>query len=235
MSAPRGTPAKSAAASRQNKQNKQRLIWAIPALLAIYPISHACGYAVGHGGPNWLYAWPALYSLAVMAAVLASFARAKAHEDNTTPTHRRSGDGFACALLIGLAFLLVVWCALVPLLRDIQLPDADLMRRLHYALGLCDAVFAFLVLVGTIDLCSGIFFDTSGSPEDEARIAASRNAAVRTGYIIAVFGMGALYLIGQYQPQWSQRLLLPLIALAVAVPVMHFIRRLGRKNPGDGP
>lgn len=233
MQTPRGNRTKSATATRQDRR---RLIWAIPAILVIYPLSQACGYAVGHGGPNWLYVWPVLYCFAVMAAVLASFARAQArHDSDELALHRRHHhDGFARLLLMGLAVLLVLWCALVPLLRDIQLPDPALMRRLHYILSLCDAVFAFLVLVGTIDLCSGIFFDSASYTEaDEDRITTSRNAAVKTGYIIAVFGMGALYLIGQYQPQWSMRLILPLIALAVAVPVMHFVRRLGQKQRGD--
>ncbi|MGB8601123.1 MAG: hypothetical protein WCD42_02890 [Rhizomicrobium sp.] len=233
MQTQRSNRTKSATTARQDKR---RLIWAIPALLAIYPISQACGYAVGHGGPSWLYVWPVLYCFAVMAAVLASFARAQArHDSDDMENHcRHNHDGFARLLLIGLAVLLVVWCALVPLLRDIQLPNPELMRRLHYVLSLCDAVFAFLVLVGTIDLCSGIFFDSASYTEaDEDRITACRNAAVKTGYIIAVFGMGALYLIGQYQPQWSMRLILPLIALTVAVPVMHFVRRLGRNQRGD--
>lgn len=205
--------------------------WAAPAILAIYPLSQACAYAVSHQLiPAWGYIWPALYSLLVMALLLASFVRQTDTASHHPACHQRS-DSSGRWLLTILTILLVIFSALVPMLRDIKLPDADMMRNLHYAISLCDAIFAFLVLTAVIDLVSGVFFDPDDSTmEEEARRCALRDGAVRRGYVTAVLGMGVLYLVSQYQPQWSNRLILPIVALSVAIPALHILQRSRHHN-----
>lgn len=215
-------------------QQLRTIKWAAPAILAIYPISQVCAYAVAHHlTPTWFYIWPALYSLMVMILLLASFARKPGRLDAANGAQRTT---FAAerGLLTTLTILLVVFSALVPMLRDIKLPDPDMMRNLHYALSLCDAIFAFLILTGVIDLVSGAFFDPDDfTAEDEARYSRLRDSAVRRGYVTAVLGMGALYLVSQYQPDWIRHLLLPLIALCVAIPAIHILQRSGWGHHGN--
>lgn len=207
------------------RRNRRRLQWALPAVLAIIPISQASSYGVVHGYvPSWFYGSPLFYCFAVMIAIFASFQEKNAaatqtrYKLKTAPRRTRKSEG-QHSIQAGLAMALALWSVLIPMLREIRLHDPALMQFLHYLQTLMDAGFIFLVLISVIDLCSGIFFDAA-SEIDEDEIAIRRAHAVKIGYFTAILSLIALYAIALFLPVWMPRLLSPLTALSLVFPMM---------------
>ncbi|MGB8601121.1 MAG: hypothetical protein WCD42_02880, partial [Rhizomicrobium sp.] len=211
------------------RQSWQRLKWALPAFLVIFPLNQICGYAVSRGAaPSWFYLVPVLYCFTAMIAIFLLFrGEVKARHRALSTRGARSlahSQAHENTILQWLALLLACGGVFIPLLRGIKLIEPGAMLALHYTQVLLDAGFIFVVLISMIDLCSGIFFDTdSESGEDDDRIAASRASAIGAGYLTVVLGMSGLYVLGQFHPQWCELLLPSLIALVLIVPIMVFV------------
>lgn len=220
-----GRPEKQVAAAEW-RQSWQRLKWAIPAFLAIFPFNQICGYAVARGAaPSWFYLMPVLYCFMAMVAMFLLFrSEIRARHAAAGAHHLARARAREHAILLRLSLLLITGGIFLPLLRDIRLLEPEAMQILHYTRILLDAGFMFVMLITMIDLCSGIFFEAdSDSVEDDDRIAAQRIHAVRVGYVTIVLGMSALYLTSLYRPQWCELLLPSLIAAALVYPIIVFV------------
>lgn len=218
------------------RRNRRRLQWALPAVLAIIPISQASSYGVVHGYvPSWFYGSPLFYCFIVMIAIFASF-----HEKAVGGTYteyrlgKASSGGRRHSIQNALAITLALWSVLIPMLREIKLHDQALMQMLHYLQTIMDAGFIFLVLISVIDLCSGIFFDAA-SDIDEDEIAIRRAHAVKIGYFTALLSLIALYAVTVFLPVWTARMLSPLTALSLVFPMMTLAQPVADDNIGERP
>lgn len=223
-------------AAAEWRQSWQRLKWAIPAILVIFPVNQICGYAVARGAaPSWFYLMPVLYCFIAMIAMFLMFRSEIRARHVAQGAHRLArAQAREHAILLRLALLLITGGIFIPLLRDIRLLEPEAAQYLEYTRILLDAGFLFFVLISMIDLCSGVFFESdSDSAEDDDRIAAQRIHAVRVGYVTIVLGMSALYLVSLYRPQWCELLLPSLIAVVLVHPIMVFVLHDGHTTLKD--
>ena len=136
-------------------------------------------------------------------------------------------------------FLYILIAIMAIVLGTLPLSPHFRSPGVNSTLWLPHASFVFVALMSALIICFGPGFLNASfrNAMNDELTRALRARASRLGFLIAVAGMGASYLVALYKPEWSVFVLSPVIAAAIAVPALYFVIldwRAGRNSAAAG-